>query len=441
MKTGNKTDDFFREAMTGYQVEPSIGLWRRIERRFFPPSRFSPSGLITSGILIFIAGLMPWVLIPATGGEHAVSDAIPKGGTRGYILNPTGDPSTDHDQTVRTYSVQATYLPEEVATAKADSPATSGLNILNPSVEASDFLIADADPDAIYPSVPFRYDDESLFGETYWSIRMHSKPAGLMDARYKTNPGPSLTDQSVKSTFSSGYESEYFSNAQLSAGASFNPSLVFYDPNPYNKMLGGEANLRFAFGDWNIQGGVGFSSMEDVGTYNVDYVSYDSVGYYLDVISFIPDPRNPGNIIYTTRQVAIYDSVSHYSIEEKTNHYSYLDIPVSVGYTLYQRNRISIMANAGIKFSVLVAKDEPTVEFNVSNGELINVESQVPERMPTNWRFTAGLDFGYTLTDKVSFHLEPVFEQYISPLYAKQPGIVPKKPAVTGLKAGFRYTF
>ena len=38
-------------------------------------------------------------------------------------------------------------------------------------------------------------------------------------------------------------------------------------------------------------------------------------------------------------------------------------------------------------------------------------------------------------------HLEPVFEQYISPIYVDQPGYKAKNPYAAGIKAGFRYNF
>ena len=87
MNNRNKIDDLFREAMTGYKVEPSLGLWLRIERRFFPPSKFRPSGLITSVMLLMVAGLMPWILIPANDKDEKMPN-IPENSNvkRGYLI-------------------------------------------------------------------------------------------------------------------------------------------------------------------------------------------------------------------------------------------------------------------------------------------------------------------------------------------------------------------
>ena len=133
--------------------------------------------------------------------------------------------------------------------------------------------------------------------------------------------------------------------------------------------------------------------------------------------------------------------LSENEIADKTNYYSYIDIPLAFGYTFFQKSRVTLTATVGVTFSVLVAKDEPTVDFWISEAELVDIERQVPARTNTNWRFTAGVDFGYLVTDKFSLHLEPVFEQYISPIYKQQAGYEPQKPIVTGVKAGIRYNF
>jgi hypothetical protein len=114
---------------------------------------------------------------------------------------------------------------------------------------------------------------------------------------------------------------------------------------------------------------------------------------------------------------------------------------LSFGYRFLESNRLSLTANVGVKFSVLVGKQEPTVDFWIPEAELVDIERQVPARMNTTWRFTAGVDFGYMLSNKISVHLEPAFEQFITPVYANQPGYKPRKPYVIGLKAGVRYNF
>jgi hypothetical protein len=455
MNNRNKIDDLFREAMTGYREQPTLGLWLRIERRFFPPSKFRPSGLITSILLLTVAGLMPWVLIPAND-QNEKQPPIPEGNVkRGYLIESVapaeihpGDKSSVH-HSGRSFSMKPTVYIEKTVDPETDP--------------ASQLIASNNDPSddpAIQPIInanhynynnPLTYEDiiyyeqeqntSEIPDQAYQVQFLNPFRAGLLNYSAYSRNLLFNPENMFKTSFANYYEDPYVRKGEFSTGLNFNPSIVFYDPNPYNKMIGGDAVVYYKISAFSIMTGVGYSRMEDVNSYRVDYVTNDSVGYYVRVIGFVPDPRNPGQITYITREEAIYDSVPHYSIEDKTNYYSYIDIPLSFGYTFYQKNKVSLMVDAGIKFSFLIASDEPTVDFWVPDAELIEIDRQVPARLNTNWRFTAGLDFGYLFTTKFSLHIEPVFEQYISPIYAKQPGYKPGKPYVTGIKAGVRYNF
>jgi hypothetical protein len=449
MKNKNNIDDLFREAMTGYKVEPSLGLWLRIERRFFPPSKYRPSGLITSILLLMVAGLMPWILIPANDQDEKAPN-VPAGNNirEGYLIQSTTpelnrkDGNTDIDLSGRTFSIKPTVYLETPVDPAGDPGMQLIASINDPSEDPAiqpiisayqkDYALSHADDE---PEMSV-----SIFVDK-WIYRMNSRHSDLVKTSLFIEDIEMKTETLPSSSFSTKYENDYFKKSEWSAGLNFNPSIVNYDPNPYNKMLGGEAVIYFKISSFSVMSGIGFSRMEDIGSYQVNYVTNDSVGYFLRVISFVPDPRNPGHVDYILREEAIYDSVPHYVIADKTNYYSYIDIPLAFGYSLFQKNRIALNAEMGVKFSILVDEQEPAVDFWISDAELVNIERQVPARLTTNWRVTAGIDFGYLVTDKFSLHLEPVFEQYISPIYAEQPGYKPKKPFVTGVKAGIRYNF
>lgn len=445
MKTSNNIDDLFREALSGYRIEPSIGLWRRIERRFFPPSRFRPSGLITSIFLLIIAGSMPWVLIPANHPEPKQPELNLSGAQVGYLINTATLPADGSDTpagntTGKAFSLQPVLF-EGLPAAIADDPEPLLIASANDPAEDLSMLPWFENNNIIASAEPIQ-EDESLQNFTdRWIYRMTSLRTGMMNPDFISAGMLSVKNPDLRSSFSDKYEDHYVRQLEVSYGLNFNPSVVFYDPNPYNRMIGAEGILQYKISNLSLRTGVGYSRMADVGTYRINYSSYDSVGFFMNVVSFYIDPRNPGHYIYITRQEAIYDSVEHFTISEKTNYYDYIDVPLSFGYTFLQMNRITLTAYTGIRFSFLVHKTEPTVEFSVTNGELTGIERQVPVRLNTNWRFTAGLNFGYTLTDQVSLHLEPVFEQYISPIYADQPGYQTRKPMVTGIKAGVMFNF
>jgi hypothetical protein len=448
MDNRNKIDDLFREALSGYRVEPSYGLYRRIERNFFPPSKFRPSGLITSILLLVVAGLMPWILIPANDQDELAPVFSYQPGTirQGYLIEAAEDESVIQDgkNTVsisgRTFYIKPTaYLENNVVNDPNQEPALLA-SIHDPLEDPAlqPILSAMRKEYLISPEI---IGKNNSFVNDKWNYRMASLEPDLMLTDWFSVPFSVNKRKVTSSHFTPGYENDYVKKSEISAGLNFNPSIVFYDPNPYNKMIGADAIIRFKIASLSIMSGIGINRMEDAGSYKVNYVSNDSVGYYLRVVSFIPDPLVPDRVTYIVVREPIYDSVVHYDISDRTNYYTYIDIPLAFGYTFFQKNRMELTATVGVKFSVLIDKNEPTVDFWISEAELIDIERQVPARTGTNWRFTAGIDFGYNLTDKFSLHLEPIFEQYISPIYVDQPGYQPKNPYAAGIKAGFRYNF
>ncbi|MCU0370891.1 MAG: hypothetical protein MUC31_05705, partial [Bacteroidales bacterium] len=196
MNTRNKIDDLFREAMTGYRVEPSIGLWRRIEWRFFPPSKFRPSGLITSILLLIIAGLMPWLLIPAHDQEEKKPNVPANGIIReGYLIESSAPPeirldgSTENDLTPKTFSVKPTvYLeipvdpvgdPAEQFIASINDPSEDPA--LQPIISAyqQSYALArqrEPEPDPFIVTDPVRYDADN------WMYRMDPKSDDLANS-------------------------------------------------------------------------------------------------------------------------------------------------------------------------------------------------------------------------------------------------------------------
>jgi hypothetical protein len=234
-------------------------------------------------------------------------------------------------------------------------------------------------------------------------------------------------------------KNEYARTYELSFGATFMPSVIFYDPNPYNTGWGGAFDLTYSRNRFNAYAGVGISRFKDKGSWQVNYETYDSVGYFNNINSFRVDPANPGKVIFETSQETVYDSVPHVVIEEKTNIYTYVDIPVGIGLTFLSNKRWSLMARTGIIYSLMVGKREPTASIDVQAASEIRFNRKVPSRVNSTWRFTAGLEVGYLLTDRLTIRLEPTYEQYLNSIYMNSPNYQAKKPYLIGVNVGLRY--
>jgi hypothetical protein len=258
---------------------------------------------------------------------------------------------------------------------------------------------------------------------------------GLDYVPVSLNPHP----MPVKLPVYKGLRDEYARTHEFSAGGTFMPSVIFYEPNPNNNGWTAGFDLRYSKSRFMASAGAGISQFKDKGSWQVQYDTYDSVGYYTNITSFSINPDNPESIIFETKKETVYDSVPHVVIQEHTNSYTYLDIPAGIGFTFYERKRLSFTFMTGIRFSILMGKNEPTADLNVSDATDVSLTREVPARMKTTWRFTAGLEASYLLTDRLSFTLMPRYEQYLQSVYVAAPGYQAKKPYLIGVEVGIRY--
>jgi hypothetical protein len=234
---------------------------------------------------------------------------------------------------------------------------------------------------------------------------------------------------------------DYAKPANLGFGAHVTPGITIYDPNPDKYFIGADITANYFPSRWLIQAGVGYHLMQDLGEYEINYKTWDSIGYYREVTSFEFVKDNPDSLIIHYTKTTVYDSIPNLALTERNNKYSYLTFPVHLGYRFYENNRFSIYAKAGMVFSLLVAKNEPVVDVNISDASQIRIEKQIPARVKTNWHYTLGIQFGFKLGNDAILSVEPYFGQYLNSVYQPSEGYTGKNPSMFGLRTGIDLKF
>jgi len=190
-------------------------------------------------------------------------------------------------------------------------------------------------------------------------------------------------------------------------------------------------------GPLSLETGVALNLSEDNGRYLINYNSLDSIGYYNKVVSFSPDPQNPGTIHFNTEVQDVFDSIDH-SLESKTtNRYTYLQIPLIAGYQIYSNRLLTISLKAGPVFSLMLNSTEPGITFNQDGTNLQSIDNLSPARVSTNWQIAAGLGVGLHLLSRFTLMVEPTYKTYLRPVYRNYRS----NPYSIGLKAGLLYRF
>ncbi|RLD55665.1 MAG: hypothetical protein DRI97_09015, partial [Bacteroidetes bacterium] len=233
----------------------------------------------------------------------------------------------------------------------------------------------------------------------------------------------------------------YAKKADVLFGAAFSPAVNIFPDGQNRNDYSIELVAAYEKSRFLIESGLGANYTSESAKYQVNYTSFDSVGYYVGVTSFTIDPVNPDSVIFETNLKNLYDSIDHYSVTENTNKYAYLQIPLRVGYRVLQTPRFSIDLKAGILFSLQIYKDIPGVPYRGNDADDIEVTRQYPDRLTTSWQYTAGIGLNYQINNKVRFTLEPFYRQYIKSAYSPASAFPARSPHAFGIRGGLYFHF
>ncbi|OFY11814.1 MAG: hypothetical protein A2X11_03575 [Bacteroidetes bacterium GWE2_42_24] len=236
-------------------------------------------------------------------------------------------------------------------------------------------------------------------------------------------------------------QSDNFSRhiGKFSLGVSYTPEIMFNVLDGDQKFVHNAAlELLFHYHDFTIRTGAGLAFAKGTSAIGVKYNSFKGSYQHLDSLDFYYD-NETGQVvgIYHLSERNVYDSVSQNVINEIDKRYTYLQIPLLFGYRFFEQNRFGISVNAGPTLSILLSTKE-TSNYDPGRNLIINTTTLSPDRIKTNWQFSAGLGFSYHLTPKLYIEMEPRVKYYFNSVYEKASAT--RKPWSFELRSGLLYT-
>jgi opacity protein-like surface antigen len=439
----NHIDQIIRQKFENFEPEPPVQVWDNIRsgiKKNPPPpssSGFVMPVIVAISLLIFVAGLLHHFYFDNSISALQKADASKLSVQKAGIVS-TGSTTTS-DLTLQEEFYQT---PSEVITS-------------NISSESPDQAIQLGQQ----PVIPVR----EAFGQTYAGDRKQKKAKnnpsiaansgsrsgawkpGLVQAlaagelRYADAVKYDLSLRDIRKL--SGYqENARHNRPDWSIGIYFNPEVTSCQEKSIENTVSYSASIlpQMSFNRFFIQSGINMRFTHDKGNYAVDYNRYLGTYEHVDKITF--DSTENGVIpTYYTHTVEVYDTVNHYAISETKANYTYLEIPLLVGYR-YKIGKFSIFVKAGPAASFLVIKNVPAAGYPEDKARIINVDYQIPARSTVSWQLMMGAGFDYQLADKFSFSLEPTFRYALKPEYSLPDGARGNTTSF-GIRAGLNYNF
>jgi hypothetical protein len=234
-------------------------------------------------------------------------------------------------------------------------------------------------------------------------------------------------------------ERRYNRRATWQLGMFFTPAVSFYpdDSIPNQRSYTFDVSAKWIKNEFFIESGLGLSFSSDDGKYAIDYEKF--LGSYDDVYNVTYDTTANGAVvpIYHTNVVDVYDSISSYKIEKTSNRYTYLQIPVYVGFHK-EVNRFGWFVKGGPIFSILLNENVP--QPDAGNDKIVGYNQRMASRVSTNWQFAVSAGMTYQLSNKVSIAIEPTFRYYLNSQYERKY-ISTRHPYSLGLRTGLLFNF
>ena len=218
---------------------------------------------------------------------------------------------------------------------------------------------------------------------------------------------------------------------------------IYIIPEWLNNIIGSEKYVTnfgleetFRFEKYSVRTGVGLSITKGTNELSIHYNEYLGAYKQLDSMAFAWNQQHT-NIIptYYLSDKTVWDSLMKLDNTKIIKRYTYLQIPLILGYDIWTNDNFSMGARVGPILSILLSTKQLTDNYDPGKNKIIVINEITPERIQTNWQIMAGLAIGFGNKRKIGIEFEPEFRYYFNSVYEKSGST--QKPWSVGFRIAF----
>jgi hypothetical protein len=257
------------------------------------------------------------------------------------------------------------------------------------------------------------------------------------DAAVAASEAPPVAGTDSKETSKQGQAdlTPYFT-----AGVYYLPEWMFntLEDTKFVNNFGFEAT--FYRGPISIRTGAGLSVSKGVTKNAVEYNDFLGTYNKLDSITFKfnESEHNFTPNLYMSSQ-KVWDSISNFDSTKVVKRYTYLQIPLVLGFDFWQKGIFTAGVRVGTIMSVQVSSRQLSGEYNPGQNQVIGINMITPEQVNVNWQALGGLNVSARLRKDIFFEIEPQARYYYQSIYEKSD--LAKKPWSVGVRIAVVYKF
>ena len=227
---------------------------------------------------------------------------------------------------------------------------------------------------------------------------------------------------------------------QFSTSLYYTPEWMFntLEGTKYVNNMGIEGVVQFD--RYSIRTGLGLSITTGTNELLVEYNDYLGSFNQLDSMSFQWDDKHYHLLpTYYSSNKDVWDSLMSLEYPKITKRYTYLQIPLILGYDIFQKSWISLGLRAGPILSILMESKQISGDYDPGLNRIIRINQITPDRIQTNWQVVGGINASFHLSRRISLELEPNIRYYFNSVYEKSDAT--KKPWSAGFRTALTFSF
>jgi len=425
-KQNRQLDDFFREALQQHVVVPSDAAKAAFLKeastltRTVRPGRkvyYYLSGLLFLALIctgIFVG--QPGFMLKKAHGEFTSANisSIP---TNNTLLNnnPRGIKPATSTSLVTTlkHSNNSSRRSSQITRRLAQNNETGYM----PSAEISGTSAKISEN----PTADIRQTqstDEVMYAEMSPVTSIILNPVvPLVKPSEIISPIPQTKDEPKKEEEKSP---EYEPKGHFDLGAYYAPEWMFntLEGEKYANNFGVEGT--FHFGNYSIRTGIGLSITKGTNELSINYNDFLGSFSQLDSVIFVWDASHTHLIpTYYFTTTSVWDSLMKTQQARLIKRYTYLQVPLILGYDFLRTQHFSIGLRAGPVISFLLKTEQISDNYDPGKDHIIQINQITPDRIQTNWQFIGGINAGFGITRRLWLEIEPDVRYYFNSVYEK----------------------
>lgn len=413
----NPVDDLFYRALKDHETSPSAENREMFlhEAAKLPVRKFRLSNLLVWSVVIALltgGGLLYFQTTKISGSYKQT------GKTK---ISGTSERSDIYESTTKANQTTITESPVKLSSgSRNQSPVKSSLNqsiILKKIslIKQSDEVKNSIDEDAVGP--PASMETKDVIKLQPSETKETSEIAAKITER-SADSGKVISDHPVLLPEPSPKKPHLPLNIRI--GLSYTPEWMF-------NTLAGEKFVnnfgiegRYFYGPFSISTGAGLSITEgsneilaETNPFLGDFQKLDSINFHWDFEHFKLVP-----VIFTS-ETDVYDTIKKYNYRSIEKRYTYLQIPLLLGYDFFSLEKIKIGFRTGAVLSVLIRSKTLSPSYDPGRDRVILINKITPERIQLNWQVVGGLNCSVKLYRKLNLEIEPQVRYYFNSVYEK----------------------